>query len=196
MMTEQEAPRIERADLSKYPRPVADLVMHLVNSEGVRYKVLDGDHLVLYSPDGVQRPFKIASKRPAEDQVGYIERRFMHPNDIPGPDGVVPGTQGRPVETVRLTDGVLSTHALESPQIAPLVPGATEALKALAASLGLTVDGGVSEEDYLAVVAEKDLLAASLADMTRHRDELLARAQNLEDDIAQACAMLARTVKS
>lgn len=169
MMTETH--RLERGEMSKYPRPVTDLVLYLVNDQMIRYKWVDGDHIALYPPDGLGRPFKISPKRPAEIQVEFIERQFMRRNSIPGPDGVVPGTDMRTVETVSLSGEELSTEEPQGAQIAPTVPGAMEAIRTLAASLGVTLDG-VSEEDFLAVVAEKDACQARAEELAEEVEEL------------------------
>lgn len=186
MMTEQNPapPRVDRGDLGKFETEVADLVIYLVNEQGIRYKYLDAEHLVLYPPDGLSRPFKIAAKRPGPEQVEFIRRQFMKRHGVPGPDGVVPGTKAEPVETVTLSGVELSAETLEAPQIAPLVPGARQAVLDLAAAMGLTL-GGVPEDDYLAVVEEKDTCQAEVVRLGTLVMDLQTRIRELEGECEQ-----------
>jgi hypothetical protein len=68
--------------MRKFPREVQDLVMYLVNTEGIRWRDIDKIHLLLYPPDGKSRPFKIAAARPAEHQLQFIRNQFMAPHGI------------------------------------------------------------------------------------------------------------------
>ena len=166
---------IDQTDMRRYPKDVRTLVMFLVNKAGVKYRQIDQQHMVLYPPDGVSRPFKIAGNRPSEEQVAIIEKQFMRKYGIPGEDGQVPYESEEEQEVVTVTEQTLST--------APT--GAREALRALAESLGVTIGGGVSEEDYLAVVAEKDAVQ-SRAEMFEDENENLARQVADRDATVQA----------
>lgn len=197
---------IERSDMGKFGRDVQDLVLHLVNTEGIRWRKIDANHLLLYPPDGVGRPFKIASARPAERTTEFVERQFMAVYGVKDADGHVPYTKEEPEVATSMEDTV-----------APEVSDAHEAVRTLASALGVSLGGSVSEEDYLAVVAEKDACQAeverhranaiiwsdtvtgleeTVSALTEQRDSLLTRVHDLEDDIAQAVANLTRSVKS
>jgi len=199
---------IERSDMRKFPREVQDLVLHLVNTEGIRWRDIDKIHLLLYPPDGKSRPFKIAASRPAEMQVQFIERQFMAVYQVKGANGHVPGEKEEKV----VAEAPIKEKGIWGPDGEP-----AEAVRTLAAALGVSLGGTVSEEDYLAVVAEKDacqreyervagerdeadeknkLLAATVTDLTTQRDELLTRVHDLEGDITQAVANLTRSVKT
>ena len=66
--------RIDRKDLRAYHKSVQNIVIELVNNRGVRYREIDGSHLLLLAKDREARPFKIAAERPAPVQVKYIEK--------------------------------------------------------------------------------------------------------------------------
>lgn len=206
-METRDQDRMLRSELKWYPRVVQELLLHLTNDVGIKYRHIDSQHVMLYPPDGVSRPFKVSASRPGPQQVHYLEMQFLAPHDIPGIDGVVPkrGNEEDVVETTEVT---------EAPREGVT---ASEHLMALAKTLGVSLEGGISEEDYLAVVAEKDYAeqeAARLEDrvagllgdieayidtvsaLTTQRDDLLARVQSMEDDITQACTALTRSVKS
>lgn len=63
-MTSIQRGRISPTDLKKYPQPVIDLICEAINEHGVPFRVLDGGHLMLYSGDRSDPPFKIAAVRP------------------------------------------------------------------------------------------------------------------------------------
>lgn len=67
--------RIHPREMRKYPGAVVALIVDLVNNRGVRYRRVDGQHLLLYAPDG-SRPFKIAASRGANATIGYVTRWF------------------------------------------------------------------------------------------------------------------------
>ena len=56
--------RIERAELTRFPDSVAEVIMAAVNEHGVGYRSLDGQHVRLYNGDRDVRPIKIAASRP------------------------------------------------------------------------------------------------------------------------------------
>lgn len=195
-METQDQDRMLRSELKRYPRVVQELLLHLTNDVGIRYRYIDSQHLMLYPPDGVSRPFKVSASRPGPQQTHYLEMQFMAPHDIPGIDGVVPRRTSE-------EDVVETTEMAEAPR-----EGATasEHLMALARTLGVTLDGSVSEEDYLAVVAEKDYAEqqatmlttenenlaqqvtdcqATITDLTAQRDGLLAAMYEAQDALAK-----------
>lgn len=204
-MVNEDTP-ITRRDMGKIHHDVQTLVMHLVNNEGIKWRAIDTSHILLYPPDGVTRPFKVSAARPSEPQLQHIERQFMAVHGIKDADGNVPGQEEVVAEAPVVEKGIWG-------------PGGdpAEAVRTLAAALGVSLGGTVSEEDYLAVVAEKDFcqtqaeglrrtveqkdeeidaISSNFAAMTAQRDDLLKRVHDLEDDIAQACGLLARNVKS
>lgn len=178
---------IERGDMNKFPRGVQDLVLHLVNTEGIRWRQATSNHLLLYPPDGVGRPFKISASRPAEMQNTFIERQFMAVYGVKDAQGHVPGAKEE-VEEMTIS-APQTTKGIWGPESEP-----AEAVRTLAAALGVSLGGTVSEDDYLVAVAEKDalheeverlatdlglarneieMLAETVADLTKHRDQLL-----------------------
>lgn len=192
---------LDRRDLAKWYRPVRDLLLHLVNEEGIRYRFIADDHLALYPPDRKSRPFKVAPKRPAEETIACIEKQFMKVYGVKGPDGKVPYTQEEEPEVT--TVEAVPEKGIWGPDGDP-----ANAVRTLAAALGVSLaEGSVSEEDYLAVVAEKDACAArveslevALADageaerqwretvenITRQRDELLGHLNRITGIIKEA----------
>lgn len=206
-METRDQDRMLRSELKRYPRVVQELLLHLTNDVGIKYRHIDSQHVMLYPPDGVSRPFKVSASRPGPQQVHYLEMQFLAPHDIPGIDGVVPkrGNEEDAVETTEVT---------ETPREGVT---ASEHLMALAKTLGVALEGSISEEDYLAVVAEKDYAEGQaqmlttenenlvqqvdgcqtiITDLTAQRDSLLSRVRDLEDNITDYCARLIGVVKS
>jgi hypothetical protein len=68
--------RLDRRDLKKWDTDVADLLLHLVNRAGIKVRMIDGGHLLLYPPDG-SRPFKAAALRKPKTQIAYLRNQFM-----------------------------------------------------------------------------------------------------------------------
>jgi hypothetical protein len=75
-MTQQveEKQRISTRDIPRHDRSVADVVVNAVNNHGVRIKIIDGSHFMLYNGDPAVRPEKISSSRPAEDTMNRLLR--------------------------------------------------------------------------------------------------------------------------
>jgi vacuolar-type H+-ATPase subunit I/STV1 len=69
-----ETMTIRPDELKVFPREVSGVVMELVNQHGVRYRAIDGSHILLYSEDKTQRPFKISAKRPSQQTMLYMAR--------------------------------------------------------------------------------------------------------------------------
>lgn len=63
---------LDRKDLTKWDKSVADLMLHLVNDLGVRYRAQDANHIFLYGPNGATRPFKVSASRPGPVQLKYL----------------------------------------------------------------------------------------------------------------------------
>lgn len=184
--------QLTRDDVKNWEKPVQDLLLHLANKEEVRYRMPDADHILLYPPDGVGRPFKCSRSRPAVPQVRYINNQFMKVYGVAGPDGTVPGAELEAPEAA-------SPEVDQTPTAG--VPDAQAAILALAQTLGVELGGGVAEEDYLAVIAEKDQCQAevlaltteiglaresievyqsTIDDLTKQRDELLQVCKQVE----------------
>ena len=64
---------LSRRHLRLFDKHVTKALLSLVNDEGVRYRMPDGGHIVLYPPDGTTRPFKVSAHRPAKDSLIFIK---------------------------------------------------------------------------------------------------------------------------
>lgn len=67
--------------LKGFDREVAKALLWLVNDQGVKYRMTDGVHILLYPKNKTERPFKVSAHRNAEGSLNYI-RDFMQSNDI------------------------------------------------------------------------------------------------------------------
>jgi hypothetical protein len=64
---------INPRNVSQYKRKVRELVLHLVNDLGVRHRVIDGSHLLLYSPSNADaRPYKVSASRSEETMMSSL----------------------------------------------------------------------------------------------------------------------------
>lgn len=67
--------------LKSFDKRVARMVGDLANQFGVRVRMIDGSHAMLYPLDS-SRPFKIAAARPAEQTLDFLEK-FAHNHVAP-----------------------------------------------------------------------------------------------------------------
>lgn len=197
---------IDPGDMPNWDRPVRDLVGYLVNEAGIRFRWHDSNHLSLYPPDGVSRPFKISASRPGEKTLEFIQRQFMKVYGVPGPDGTVPYAASDTQEGAQEPGSTEVDQGPAAPENA-----AHAAILTLAQTLGvdLSTVGGVSEVEYqrvcaerdeceaeaLGVMAELDLTKESLEAITEQRDGLLVEVERLAGVIDAAHAMLERDPK-
>ena len=63
---------ITRRELIAFPRPVQNTVMHLVNDHEVRYRMLDGGHVMLYGQNGSTH--KAGRSRKPEVTVAHLTK--------------------------------------------------------------------------------------------------------------------------
>lgn len=63
---------ISRRDLRAFSRPVADLIIHLVNDHDVRHRMTDGGHVLLYGPNRTSR--KISRSRKEQDSITHLTK--------------------------------------------------------------------------------------------------------------------------
>lgn len=158
---------------TQWSREVKRLVMHLVNERDIRYRVIDGDHMLLYPPDGEGRPFKIASKRDGFLTERFLREQFMHDNNIPDEDGNVPtGRYGT-------TEEAVAPESTEEPAAAPGASSQAsdprEAVLTLARALGVNIE--TADEECAKWRERAENAEFALAEMTEQRDELLAETQ-------------------
>ena len=70
----REKERLKHADIKKFDKQVRSLVLELVNEHGIRHRVAkDGQHLFLYTGEKGVRPYKLASSRPAQSTIPYLQ---------------------------------------------------------------------------------------------------------------------------
>jgi hypothetical protein len=67
---------LSRKHLKGWDRQVAALLMEIVNDHGIKYRMQDGGHLLLYPPDGTSHTFRVAAARRPKAQILYL-RKFM-----------------------------------------------------------------------------------------------------------------------
>lgn len=59
-------------------RAVADL-----EAAGARVRVIDGDHALLYPPEGRKGPMlKVSASRPPRETLHFLRRQFAEPNGL------------------------------------------------------------------------------------------------------------------
>lgn len=82
MMT-SEVVRITRGDMSSFSRETQDTLMYIVNECGVRWRAIDGSHLLLYPPDGESRPFKVSAARQDKVNRQILHEQFIRDFGLP-----------------------------------------------------------------------------------------------------------------
>lgn len=68
-MTDQQA--LTRNDIKMFGKKVQDLLLHIANDWGIRYRIQDGNHLLFYPADG-SRPRKVSASKQDEHLIGYL----------------------------------------------------------------------------------------------------------------------------
>lgn len=71
-MTVTVMSRLEKRDVKLFGDDVGQLLLHVANDLGVKFRVIDGSHILLYPPDGESRPFKVSSSRPSPQTMRYL----------------------------------------------------------------------------------------------------------------------------
>lgn len=70
----QTITELSRKDLpSVWNKKVTDVLLHIVNDLGVRHRIIDGGHLLLYPPDASKRPKKVSASRDATEMLGFLK---------------------------------------------------------------------------------------------------------------------------
>lgn len=77
---DKDAP-ITNRDLKRFDHRVTDYIMWLVTDQGVKTRMIDPNHVLLYPPDGKTRPFKVSVSRPAEQSLQFL-RKFARENQL------------------------------------------------------------------------------------------------------------------
>jgi hypothetical protein len=108
--------------VSQYKRKVRELVLHLVNDLGVRHRVIDGSHLLLYSPSNADaRPYKVSASRSEETMMSsltgwakvQVPEYGKEPEKKPPLAGILPPVAPQPESVVT---GMPRPEALTEPK--------------------------------------------------------------------------------
>jgi hypothetical protein len=76
---------LKPGDLRAFPRNVRRVLLELVNNQGVKCRMPNGTHILLYPPDGESRPFKVSASRGAAASLTFIEDQFVKPHHLEMP---------------------------------------------------------------------------------------------------------------
>lgn len=82
-------------ELRAWPEPVSTALLAIVNRRGVRHRIIDGSHLLLFPPDRTARPVKFSESRPAEANLHFLDEftaEYLGPV-IPEPRDDRPATE-------------------------------------------------------------------------------------------------------
>lgn len=91
MVAATEHEMLTPGDLGSFDKGTRDLLLEIVNDHKVRWRRIDGSHILLYPPDGVSRPFKVSAARQPQTNKQILEVQFMerfglrHPKPTPPP---------------------------------------------------------------------------------------------------------------
>lgn len=65
--------RLTPRELRAWPEPVSIALLAIVNHRGIRHRIIDGSHLLLFPPERTARPVKFSASRPAEANLHFLE---------------------------------------------------------------------------------------------------------------------------
>lgn len=78
MTAEPEAPaKIAPGDIPGFSKMAKALILEIVNDHGIKYRVIDGGHILLYPPVKEDRPFKVSASRQDRMNQQILEVQFM-----------------------------------------------------------------------------------------------------------------------
>lgn len=132
-MTTQTA--VSTTELRAYKARVRDLIAHIVNDFGIKYRIIDGSHLLLYPVDGETRPFKASASRQEAQTLKFL-KKFMDDNglvdELPAPKGAVGDALAKAVEKKQVppadTDPVVEGPKKRGPKPKPIPPAPDDGL--------------------------------------------------------------------
>lgn len=102
-------------ELRKWPEPVSTALLAIVNRRGVRHRIIDGNHLLLYPPERTARPVKFSASRPAEANLHFLDEfttKYLGPV-TPEPRDDRPATEAEIAPLVGLNG---DRHQAETPE--------------------------------------------------------------------------------
>lgn len=68
-------------DLKRFDKDVTAYIIWLTSEKNVKARMPDGNHVLLYPPDGKTRPFKVSVSRPSAASMQYL-RKFARDNQL------------------------------------------------------------------------------------------------------------------
>lgn len=105
------ANRLTPDDLNAWPRSVSVALMALVNRRGIKFRIIDGSHILLYPPGKDSRPVKFSAKRPEEANIHFLEE-FVG-KYVPRLTDTRPATDDELAPLISLNGAKVDRHAAE-----------------------------------------------------------------------------------
>lgn len=177
---EQEHVRLAPGDIRKFSKPIRDLLLEIVNDFKVRWRAIDGGHIILYPPDG-SRMFKVSAAREDKNNRNILENQFMaryglvrakpeaKPEPEPDPEpktglgSTVEPAQEQPVSAT--PEEVLSTTTYVGTD-ADVTDAVRQAIATLTAALGVES----LEDEALHALDENEALKKRNREIAEERD--------------------------
>lgn len=161
-----EGGRLARKDIGGFSRATQTLLMEIVNDFNVRCRVIDGQHVMLYPPDGTSRPFKVSAERQDKVNKQILEVQFMQEF------GLVrePAKKAEPAveEEPEVTTAVVEEAPVEQRDCSEHDAAIRNAINILTGALGI------------------EALEAEALEALEQVDALTAKVRALEGDLARA----------
>lgn len=92
-MTAEPKIQLSRKEIGGFSKAIQDLLLEIVNDHGVKYRRIDGSHILLFPPDGESRPFKVSAARTDEVNTRILEVQFMEAFGIKRPEQKKPARE-------------------------------------------------------------------------------------------------------
>lgn len=193
-MTDDEPfERLTKRDIPEFGKSTADLLMHIVNNCGVRWRAIDGGHMILFPPDKESRPFKVAAKRTAQENNRILRRQFMEAFGLPSPEEYKRAQREEKraaAEAATEVEEQPMSTAVEEPVVETAEHHPEDVLRALAivaSYLGTPVDGetvDALEEEVADLNRQVTFLTGRIQAIERERDEYKAKLALLRETFA------------
>lgn len=159
-VTEMTVNELARNHIRSFKKKTQDLLLEIVNDYGIRHRIIDGSHIMLYPPDRDARPFKVSAARSIQENERILRVQFMQAY------GLVPEEE----ETVEIPTGgevvepVVEPEALSDNDTAGVTrefsgPDSTDTIRKVIDMLSTVIGSESLEEEALEALEENDRLA-------------------------------------
>jgi hypothetical protein len=181
-----EAVRLAVKDIKAFDKEIKDLLLEIVNEHGVRYRMIDSQHIALYPPDGTSRPFKVSASRQTVQNRQILEVQFMERFGLRSKKAEAKAAAKAEEEAVpEVVPDPPSSTVEPEPEVQVIEYVETDVsdiIRGVIATLSTALGIDSLEDEALRALDENDSLIKKVSALTAERDRYksMAEAENRE----------------